>query len=215
MWLFEKTGGRTLGKTLGFPGSSDAKESACNVGGLGLTLGLGRSPGGGHCNSLQSSCLENSIDRGTWQATVHGVTKSQTRLSTAPHRRQDLRHSCLLQETHSLRPLLQATPSSQHNLTTKGGRGWGVRNSDGSKGLWCAGLTHQHSPGFSCDLVKSVPVSVKWRVQGLFREANVRPRQVDRCKVPTRGLAQTEELGSRKPLPASPAPILEGMFMSE
>ena len=78
MWLFEKTGGRTLGKTLGFPGSSDAKESSCNVGGLGLTLGLGRSPGGGHCNSLQSSCLENSIDRGTWQATVHGVTKSWT-----------------------------------------------------------------------------------------------------------------------------------------
>ena len=41
----------------------------------------GRSPGGGHGNSLQSSCLENPMDRGAWQATVHGVAKNQTRLS--------------------------------------------------------------------------------------------------------------------------------------
>ena len=40
----------------------------------------GRSPGGGNGNQLQYSCLENSMDRGAWQATVHGVTKSQTRL---------------------------------------------------------------------------------------------------------------------------------------
>ena len=40
--------------------------------------GLGRSPGGGHGNPIQYSCLENSIDRGAWWATVHGVTKSQT-----------------------------------------------------------------------------------------------------------------------------------------
>ena len=87
-----------------------------------------------------------------------------------------------------------------------------MRNSDGSKGL---GLTHQHSPGFSCDLVKSVPVSVKWRVQDLFREADVRPRQVDGCKVPTRGLAQTTELGSRKPLPSLPPPWRECLCPSE
>ena len=43
--------------------------------------GLGRSPGEGHGNPLQYSCLENSKDRGAWWATVHGVTKSQTRLS--------------------------------------------------------------------------------------------------------------------------------------
>ena len=66
---------------LGFPGGSDGKESACNVGNLGSILGLGRSPGGRHGNPLQYSCLENPMDRGAWWATVHGVTNSQTRLS--------------------------------------------------------------------------------------------------------------------------------------
>ena len=62
----------------GFPGGSDGKESVCNVRDLGSIPGLGRSPGGGHGNRLQYSCLENSMDRGAWWATVHGVTKSQT-----------------------------------------------------------------------------------------------------------------------------------------
>ena len=66
---------------MGFPGGSDGKESACNAGDLGLITGLGRSPGGGHGNRLQYSCLENLMDRGDWWATVHRVTKSQTRLS--------------------------------------------------------------------------------------------------------------------------------------
>ena len=48
---------------LGFPGGSDSKESACNAGNLGLTLGLGRSPGKGNGYLLQYSCLENSMDR--------------------------------------------------------------------------------------------------------------------------------------------------------
>ena len=48
----------------------------------GLIPGLGRSPGGGQGNPLQYSCLENPMDRGAWEATAHGVTKSQTRLST-------------------------------------------------------------------------------------------------------------------------------------
>ena len=65
---------------LGFPGGSEGKESACSVGDLGLILGLGRSPGGGHGNLLQYSCLENPMDRGAWQATVYGVAKSRTRL---------------------------------------------------------------------------------------------------------------------------------------
>ena len=56
------------------------KESACNAGDLGSIPGLGRSPGGGHCNPLQYSCLENPMDRGAWQAIVPGVTKSWTRL---------------------------------------------------------------------------------------------------------------------------------------
>ena len=45
----------------------------------GLIPGSGRSPGGGHGNPLQYCCLENPMDRGTWQASVHGVTKSWTR----------------------------------------------------------------------------------------------------------------------------------------
>ena len=60
---------------LGFAGSSDGKESTRSVGDLGLIPGLGRSPGGGHENPLQYSCLENSTDRGAWQA--HGVANSQ------------------------------------------------------------------------------------------------------------------------------------------
>ena len=66
---------------MGFPGGSDGKESACNVGDPALILGLGRSPGEGNGNPLQYSCLENPIDRGAWRATVHGVAKSRTRLS--------------------------------------------------------------------------------------------------------------------------------------
>ena len=63
-----------------FPGGSDDKESAHNVGDLGSIPGSGRSPGEGHGNPLQYSCLENPKDRGAWQATVHGLTKNQTRL---------------------------------------------------------------------------------------------------------------------------------------
>ena len=57
------------------------KESACSAGDPGLIPGSGRSPEGGHSNSLQYSCLENSMDRGDWWATVHGVAKSWTQLS--------------------------------------------------------------------------------------------------------------------------------------
>ena len=59
---------------LGFPGGSDGKEFACKMGDLGLIPGLGRSLGRGHGNPLQYSCLENPMDRGTWWATVHGVS---------------------------------------------------------------------------------------------------------------------------------------------
>ena len=62
----------------GFPGGSEGKESACSVGDLSLIPGLGRSPGGGHGNPLQHSCLENPIDRGACWAGIHEVTKSQT-----------------------------------------------------------------------------------------------------------------------------------------
>ena len=65
----------------GFPGGSDGKESACNVGDPGSIPGLERSPGEGNGFPLQYPCLENPMDRGAWQATVHGVAKSQTQLS--------------------------------------------------------------------------------------------------------------------------------------
>ena len=64
-----------------FPGGSDGKESACNVGNPGSIPGSGRSPEEGEENLLQYSGLETSMDRGAWQATVHGVSKSQTQLS--------------------------------------------------------------------------------------------------------------------------------------
>ena len=66
-----------------FPGGSDGKASAYNVEDLGSVPGLGRSPGEGNGNPLQNSCLENSMDRGAWWATVHGVAKSQTQRVTA------------------------------------------------------------------------------------------------------------------------------------
>ena len=58
-----------------FPGGSDGEVSACNAEDLGLIPGLGRSPGEGNGNPLQSSCLENPMDRGAWQATIHGATR--------------------------------------------------------------------------------------------------------------------------------------------
>ena len=67
-----------------FPGSSKSKVSACNAEDLGLIPGWGKSPGEGHGNPLWYSCLENSMDRGTWwglKEGAHGVSKSQTQLS--------------------------------------------------------------------------------------------------------------------------------------
>ena len=65
----------------GFPCSSVGKESACSAGDMGSIPELGRSPGEGNGNPLQYSCLENLMDRGVWWAVLHGVTKSQARLS--------------------------------------------------------------------------------------------------------------------------------------
>ena len=66
-----------------FPGGSVGKETAYSAGdtsGPGSIPGLGRSPGGGHGNPLQYSCLENPMDRGAWRASVHRVARSWTRL---------------------------------------------------------------------------------------------------------------------------------------
>ena len=74
-------GGVTL---LDFPDGSADKESSCNAGDtgdVGLIPGWGRSSGEGNGNPLQYSCLENSMDRRAWQATVYRVTNDQTRLT--------------------------------------------------------------------------------------------------------------------------------------
>ena len=72
---------KTVTCNMGFHGGLGDKESACNAGVLGLIPGWGWSPGEGNGYLLQYSYLENSMDRGAWWATVHGVRKSQTQLS--------------------------------------------------------------------------------------------------------------------------------------
>ena len=64
-----------------FPGGSNGKESACNAGDLSSIPVSERSPGEGNGNPLQYSCLENSMERGAWQVTLYGVTKSWTQLN--------------------------------------------------------------------------------------------------------------------------------------
>ena len=64
--------------TRGFPGRSAVKKPPASARDVGSIPGLGRSPGGGHGNPLQYSCLENPMDREAWWATVHGVANSQT-----------------------------------------------------------------------------------------------------------------------------------------
>jgi len=61
---------------MGITCCSDGNKSTCNAGDMGLILGSGRSPGERNDNPLQYSCLRNPMDRGAWQATVHGVAKS-------------------------------------------------------------------------------------------------------------------------------------------
>ena len=87
---------------LGFPDGSEGKESTCNVGDLGSVPGLERSPGGGHGDPLQYSCLENPMGRGAWWATVHRVTKSQTQLRDSTQHSNTLDNSKLRQYSRIL-----------------------------------------------------------------------------------------------------------------
>ena len=66
---------------MGFPDGSKGTESACTAGDPCSVPGLGRSPGEGNGNPFQYSCLENSMDRGAWWATVHGIAKNWTPLN--------------------------------------------------------------------------------------------------------------------------------------
>ena len=82
------------------------KKSACNEADLGSIPGVRRSPGAGHRNPLQYSCLENSMDRGDWQATIHGVAKSQTQLgNSAQHSTGLVKH--IIFKLQSLGPFLK------------------------------------------------------------------------------------------------------------
>ena len=65
----------------GFPGGSVVKNLPANAEDVGFIPGLGRSPGRGNGNPLQSSCLENPEDTGIWWATVHGLQRDGTRLT--------------------------------------------------------------------------------------------------------------------------------------
>ena len=89
---------------LGFLYGSAGKESACNAGGLNLIPGLGRSPGGRQGNRLQCSCLEKSMDRGAWQATVPGSGRSPGGRQGNP-----LQYSCL-ENPHGQRGLVGYDP---------------------------------------------------------------------------------------------------------
>ena len=95
---------------MGFPVGASGKEPPANAGDLrnaASVPGSGRSPGRGHGNPLQYSCLENPMDRGAWQSTVHRVAKSQTRLND---------RACTFQSVAFPRLTETLTPASWHPL---------------------------------------------------------------------------------------------------
>ena len=106
--------------TMVFPGGSGGRESACNAGDLGWILRWGRSPGEGKGYPLQHSCLENSMDRGSWQATVHGVaeldTTEQLSLTHLPQKKDRIAYFAILAEhtkyTGELKPIFRSYISS-------------------------------------------------------------------------------------------------------
>ena len=83
----------------GFPGGTVVKSLPANAGSTASIPGPGRSSRGGHGNPLQCSCLEDSVDKGAWWATVHGVAKSQTWFSDWAHTSEVLWRSCCAQDS--------------------------------------------------------------------------------------------------------------------
>ena len=103
--------GVSYSSSLGLPGGANGKELVANAGDtrdVGSIPGSGRSPAGRHGNPLQYSCLENPMDRKAWRATVHRVTKSQTRLQRLSTR------ACIL----AIEPL--PVPIAVHSLVPMG-----------------------------------------------------------------------------------------------
>ena len=96
---------------VGLPRCLSGKEVTSNAGAIGLIPASGRFPGGRHGYSLQYSCLDNPIDRGAWQATVHRVAKSQTQLKRlSTHARMHVRmyidrHICTCMHAQSCQTL--------------------------------------------------------------------------------------------------------------
>ena len=102
-----------------------SKESACNAGDLGSIPAMGRSPGEGNGHSFQDSCLENSMGRGAWQATVHGVARSRTWLSNFTQHPKNI--------SFSLTGDWNATVRSQEIPGVTGKFGLGVKNKAGQR----------------------------------------------------------------------------------
>ena len=119
----------------GFPPSSVSKESACNAGDLGSIPRSGRSPGGGNGNPLQYPCLENPIDRGAWQATVHGVTRVRYNLATKPPPRLI---KCFIRVGVSIETCILSHVKQHQSRFDAGDRG--------SQG-WCTGMTQRDGMG--------------------------------------------------------------------
>ena len=94
------------------PRGHSGKESASQAGDKGSIPGLGRFPGEGNGNSLQYYCLGNAMDRGSWQATVHGVTRVRHALATELQQQQPLYKEVVF----SLGAILPAPPSLQPRL---------------------------------------------------------------------------------------------------
>ena len=126
-------------------GGSDSKESTPNVGDLGSIPGWGRSPGGGHGYPLQCSCQENPTDRGAWRATVHGVAKSQTRLSNEAHCCADNRVSSPGSPASGETVLRASLSRGEHRHTHVGGG----RTNGGRAGTAAAGFTYKGALKFS------------------------------------------------------------------
>ena len=146
-------------KITGVTGGSDNKESAFDTGDPGSVPELERSPGEGNSNPLQYSCRENSLDRGTWRATVHGVPKSPAQMNNQHFHFSKI----ILVETFffPLHPFIHQTLTeylgrevlSPIDLATCGPR-------RGGTWAWVAGTALGLAPGFCCCLVIKLYVAL-------------------------------------------------------
>ena len=106
-----------LAISMGFPGGSDGKESTCNMGDLGSIPGLGRSPGGGHGNTLQYSCLENPHE----QRSLAGYGPRGCKESDMPEQLSTAQHICIYIKTTLTYSWMKATVIKHYKWPKKGG----------------------------------------------------------------------------------------------